>query len=220
MLANLKTKIEKHGLAPRVKALIDSGVTTGVGIAAALKADGWEITPHAVIRFLNKARDLTRPLSAEIFERHVQQELPKDLNALEDLERMCLGWAKEPITDIQARVAEAAVALPRETEKWRAITHDMASHDPDAVVEATKSAIKLVLAYLTRDARFQDKRIQAIQHAVKIIELKLRQAGVLEDDDKGRIVIMDRSSEYNAPVKDNQPSKSVPYLIKGAASNG
>ena len=222
-MANLQTKIERQNLAPRVQTLMKAGVVHGTQISAALKADGHDISPQAVNRFLAKMRDTSRPLAATIFEEHVQKEMPKDLEALEEMEAMCLVWAREAEQDIKQRVAQAAVDLPGEAERWKGLLKGMCSENPKESLAATQEAIATCLGYLTRDARFQDKRVQAINQAVKIIELKLRQAGVLQDDDRGRIIIMDPRDKDNPVLpttnhKGAPTSSTKPYLVH--ASNG
>ena len=61
----------------------------------------------------------------------------------------------------------------------------------------------------TQVNRMQKKRIEAMAQAVKIIELKLRHAGLLDAETQGRIVIVDRSDEYDPEGK--QQSDRVPF---------
>ena len=64
-------------------------------------------------------------------------------------------------------------------------------------IENPRMVVKAIIAecleLVQEDARSQEQRLKAMRAAVNIIELKLSKAGLLDEDSRGRIVILSRS---------------------------
>lgn len=201
-MANTKTKIERLGLCDRVEEMLKSGIATGKQITEILRAEGHTLSESSVNRYLQGVRDTITPQAFKLIRDHVDKQIPEDLEALEGMESQALEWAGENPKDIADRIRQARMEIEGEVDKWA----DMiltAAHDSSQKLrrKAVDRIVQTCLSYFTIDARAQNKRIQAMQTAIKIIELKLRNAGLLDDDTKGRIVIMDRSDEYEPQNK-------------------
>lgn len=205
-MANTKSKIERLGLERRVQDLMRSGVVTGRAIAECLNEElagqghTARLSPAAVNRYLAPLRDTLAADAFRTIRDHVEKVLPTDLQALEDMERQCLAWAAEPVQDQIARIARASVELPGEVGAWVGM---LASSSPEKRGLLIKEIIGRCLEYIMRDGRQQAKRLAAMAEARKVIELKLKHAGLLGDDEgKGRIIIMDRSHEGEVEAVD------------------
>lgn len=200
-MANTVTKIEKYGLATRVVELLRGGVLTAARIAEVLRSENpaLAISESAVARYVGGIKEGLRPVAQQILEAHVQEVLPDDLKALEEMEAQCLAWSRENAQDIIERAAAAAVRIAGEVDLWAGLVRE-ASLDEVKRGLVIKSIVKQCLTYLAREDRFQEKRIAAMAMAHKVIETKLRHSGLLDEDTKGKIVILDRSAEYEEPA--------------------
>lgn len=190
------SKIDKLKLGPKIQELVVSGETSRDKIAQILcKESGVKISGSTVGRYLQKIKSTAKESAFDTIREHVGKVVPDDLDALELMENTCLSWVKEASRDKVQRVAEAALVLPTEISAWIA---NLSSLPPDLLVEWM---IKRCLFHLTRDDTMQDSRLKAMRQATSIIELKLRQAGLLDPDVHGQVVIVDRSSEYYEKLK-------------------
>lgn len=220
-MSNNRSKIDRLGLGDRVQELLKDGVTVGRKIGRILRDDGHDISDSAVNRYLAGIRDKINGDAYKIIQEHVDETLPQDLDALETMESQCLSWAGEDPVDYTDRLAGAAMAIEGEAYAWldmfsRVLDAQKSSDDsddsdnPDSpdLSGLVKGIIKRCLGYVQKDSRLQAKRIQAMATAIKIIDLKLSKAGLLDDDSKGRIYIMDRSNEYD-PDADPDKEKLV-----------
>lgn len=205
-----KSIIDQHNLGEKVQRLLASGVTVATKIAKILREeDGIKISDNSVRRYINNIKDTVQPDAFKTIRDHVDKVVPEDLKALEQMEALCLKWADEEAKDQLDRVADAAVAIQGEIDTW--INLLLNTEDKKALV---KKLIRKSLSYLQRDARLQTKRIQAMTMATKIIDLKLRQAGLLDDEGKGRIVILNKredSKDQDAGTNDGYR----PFVISG-----
>lgn len=214
-MANDVSKIERLGLVERVHAMMtDDGITVGREIGRRLRAEGHEISDQAVNRYLAKVGRVATSRAEKIIQEHVDKVVPEDLKALEELELLCLGWSRENPLELADRMAGVVSAIDFEIDAWaRMISEAAAEADPDKRKKLIGAIIKRCLEYTNKDARLQDKRIKAMAQVVKIIELKLSKAGLLTDEGKGRIVIVDRSDEY-VPHDPKAPAKRTPFVVK------
>jgi len=89
--------------------------------------------------------------------------------------------------------------------------------DVDAVV---KKIMRICLVYTTREDRLQAQRIQAMNMATKIIDLKLRQAGLLDDDGKGQVVVLDRRGQESDLPDEKKKAGYTPFVIAGGKEDG
>jgi hypothetical protein len=211
-VANEVSKIERLGLAERVHALmVDEGVTVGREIGRRLRADGVTISDAAVNRYLSKVGRVAASRAEKLIQEHVDRVVPDDLCALEDLESTCLKWSKEDPVELAERMAEAKSAIDFELDEWMELI--AAAQEKKERSKVIGLVIKKVLSYILKDARLQDKRIKAMTMAVKIIELKLAKAGMLKDEGRGKIIIVDASEEYERIEGNKKSGDKQPALV-------
>lgn len=181
-------KIEQHNLGPRIVALAEEGLSTEE-IAARLVSDGIAISQPTVARWLKKQREESRGKAEQIFSAHIDRELPKDLVALEEMERQCLSWAAEDVAGKAERIS-AWRMVQDNLETFAAKIREAATTDDRKERAGLITAIiKQVIGWLSEDSRQQRDRLAAMKQATGIIEVKLRNAGLLGDSEKGRIII-------------------------------
>jgi len=211
-MANRRTKIEIMGLSDRVQNLVAEGFSAR-RIAARLRNENpdLDISDASVIRFVATIREEAQTEAFQTIRKHVDKTVPDDLKALEEMEAQALQWSREAGMDRMERMADAAMQIAGHVESWRDIL--LNTEDVDGAV---RKIIKICLTYTLREDRLQDQRIKAMNMATKIIDLKLRQAGLLDEDGKRQVVIMDRTNE---PLPDgageNAKGSHKPFVIPG-----
>lgn len=213
-MGNTQSKVERQGYADTVQNIMKGGITNATKIHKILveehKAD---LSLSSVTRFVSKIKDTISDDAFKTIRDHVEKVVPEDLVALEAMEKMCLEWVNEDPGEMAERLAEAVVLIDNEVNAWFELLMEFGSEQNRE--KKIKRIISKAIGYVLRDARLQNKRIQAMNVAIKIITLKLQQAGLLEDEASGRIIILDRSKDY-----DEQASKqgfvTVPYLVKAS----
>lgn len=198
-VGNQISKVEKLGLAERVtRIMTDEGITVGREIGRKLRADGVSISDAAVNRYLKKAGRVAASRAEKIITEHVDKVIPDDLKALEELEGLGLKWTREEPLELADRLAGIKATIAFELDEWSA---QIAAAAGESNLEKRAAAIKAIinkcLGYILKDDRLQDKRLRAAATVIKIIELKLSKAGLLKDEGRGRILIVDRSGEYD-----------------------
>ena len=210
-MANKRTKIEKSGLDGPIEELVTEGLS-GRQIAVRIKADHPEvsISDSAIIRFVSRLREGAEEEAGKIIRDHVDKVVPDDLRALEEMESQCLEWARESGKDRVDRMAEAAVEIQGKVDAWRLML--LEERNPDEQRVLVKKIIRDCLEIMAREDRLQIQRDKAMNTAIKIIDLKLRQAGLLDDEGKGNIVIMDRRTPGS--TKDGKKGHK-PFVIQG-----
>ena len=82
-----------------------------------------------------------------------------------------------------------------------------------------RKIIRECLVYMAREDRLQIQRDKAMNTAIKIIEIKLRHAGLLDDEGKSPIYIMDRTGG-KVPEKKDGFAGYKPYAIDGGKKDG
>lgn len=136
-----RNKIEQMGLANRILELDGNGKgETGASIAAIINeelAGTATISQPTVSRWLKSVRKDRSEQTRDIVQKHLQVQLPKDLDALEEIQSFLFGIFRN--------------------------------------VKAGESGEEIPAEYSEKD------RTEAGMKAVKIIETKLRNAGVLEE---------------------------------------
>lgn len=181
-------KIEQFRLEGTItKMNIDDGLS-GVEISEKLKEQGYSVSPATVCRWLKSQREAQAEDAGRIFSDHVAKELPKDLEALERMEALCLKWADEDGADRVQRIAGWAKVAQLVPEYARRLTdyHNRGEKERAGMV---KDFITEIMGILMEDVKLVKQRLTAIEQARKIIETKLRNAGVIKSDEKGNIVI-------------------------------
>ena len=184
-MGNTKSIIEKNKLDGRVAELM-SGVFVAREIRDILQEEnpGLEISYSSVSRFVRAIKNSAENDAEQSIRRHLNRVVPDDLDTLEELESMCMEWAREAGLDQARWIARAEKELAEEIPRWLEALNE--ADDPG---EAAKSIIGLALPIIARDDRRQKKRLEAMKQAVDIISLKLRNEGLLDTDKAGKICI-------------------------------
>lgn len=180
-------KIERHNLGPRIIKLMTEDGLNGTQVAERLKAKGFPITQSTVSRWLKEQKGSSSERVNQIFAEHVEKELPKDLEALENLEKLCLEWSKEEISDKVERILTWRRVNDAFDELLQMVLD--AGRDEKARIETAKSIVKRCMLWIYEDDQNQRQRLLSIKQAQSIIETKLRFAGVIDADADGNIII-------------------------------
>lgn len=194
-MAQKTSKIDRLGLSERVQALVAGGTTSRDRIAEILTAEsGASISSRTIGRYIASIKDVAHSKAFQIISDHVDKVVPDDLDALERMERLCLQWSQEAAKDTIERVAAATEDIRGELQTW--ISALLNGEDS---AETIKFIISKCLSYIQRDANLQEQRLKAMRMAVQIIDLKLSKAGLLDDDQRGRIVFLKREENLGSP---------------------
>jgi hypothetical protein len=214
-MANAVSKIERLGLSERVSSLmVDDGITVGREIGRILRKEGHHVSDAAVNRYLAKVGRVAKSRADKIIQDHVDKVVPDDLVALERVESVSLKWFNEEPSEMADRLAGVKAAIDWEVDGWaKMISGASGAFKPEERSKLIKNIIKTCLEYILKDERLQDKRLKAAGMAVKVIELKLAKSGLLKDDGRGKIVIVDRSDEYEREEKSGETKKKVKPLV-------
>jgi hypothetical protein len=203
------------GLAERVSSLmIDDGITVGREIGRILRKEGHKISDAAVNRYLARVGRVAKSRADKIIQEHVDKVVPDDLVALEKVEAVSLKWFNEEPSEMAERLASVKSAIDFEITTWcRLIAQAEANlEDHDTRRKIIKKIVKTCLEYILKDERLQDKRLKAAAMAVKVIELKLAKSGLLKEDGRGKIVIVDSSNEYDPEAK-TEKQRRKPMVV-------
>ena len=177
-------KIEQHNLGPRILDLLKEGATSA-DIAATFKAENMPISQPTISRWIKQQREETKGTIGKILQEHVEKTVPADLEALEEMERLCLAWAREEVDQKAERISAWK-------KVWEAISRwirEISESKPEEREDKCKAFAKAALRWVMEDIGLQRDRLSAMRQASQIIDLKLRYAGVLEGDGKGNIIL-------------------------------
>jgi hypothetical protein len=211
-LGNKRTKVEQMGLSRFIQGLAAEGLSARrIAVRVKVEKPEVKISDSAVIRYVGKLRSAAADEAFDVIRKHVDKVVPEDLKALEEMEAQCLEWAREAGKDRIDRMAEAAVEIRGKVDAWRLMLQE--ERDADGQRVLVKKIIRECLEFMAREDRLQAQRDKAMNTAIKIIDLKLRQAGLLDDEGKGRIVIVDRRTDTVEAEKEKKGYK--PFVIQG-----
>jgi len=210
-------KIEKLGLVKRIEELIAGGTTSSEAISSALKAEGHAVSQPTVARYLKRTREERREETQKIISDHIQETVPADLDALEEMEAQCLAWAKEENTEFAHRLAGRHIAENLPAWLARILSINPLSHvDPKELDKARRAAVGEImsdcLSWIADEFAIQKARLSAMRQAQGIIDLKLRYAGIIDTTKEGNIFILGNEDRL---AKDPQSGRFV--VIKGGA---
>ena len=180
-----QSKIKALGLAPKIEALIASGITTQAEISEALKKEGHKISQSTVSRYLKEERDTRREETRDIVQDHVRNAVPTDLKALEEMELQCLTWAEEDVNAFAHRLAGQHIS--ENIDAWASKIREVSAANPKDKEEIIRDIIRQCLAWVSDDKSLQKARIFAMRMATNIIDLKLRYSGIIEGSQEGGI---------------------------------
>ena len=189
------SKIEKLGLVKRIEELVSQGISSSEAISAALKAEGFNVSQPTVSRYLKKTRNSRRETTQDIVDNHIQEHVPADLTALEDMEAQCLTWAHEDNDAFAHRLAGRRIA--DHLGKWLDIIlsiNPVSYPDPVELDKARRLAVREIMTqsigWISDDFAVQKARLSAMRQASGIIEMKLRFAGVIGGAQEGNVFIV------------------------------
>jgi len=211
-MANKVSKIEALGLAEDVQALLKEGVMSAAEIYRRIVQDNpdLDISYDTIRRYVAEIKDTIGTDAWRSIRAHVDKVVKDDLSALETMERLCLEWSMEGAKDQAERVADAVDTLAGELEEWQAELQ----RENWAAKKIVKRLITRALNLLAIDDRRQEARLRAMKQATDIISLKLRNAGLLDDDTKGRIVFV-KAGETDADEPDKDGYKPFEVIRNG-----
>jgi hypothetical protein len=181
-------KIEQHNLGQLVVDSLAEGLNS-YDIAAKISAMGVPVSQATVARWIKDNREKNQSKASALFSEHVERELPKDLDALESMEALCLAWAKEDQADKVERIVAWRRVDEALDELLRMIREAESANDDKQRRAALKRVVARVLGWVLDDVKDQSQRLASMKMATGIIETKLRNTGLLGDNDKGRIII-------------------------------
>jgi len=209
-------KIEKLGLVKRIEGLIAGGTTSSEAIAAALKTEGYAVSQPTVARWLKRTREERREETQKIIADHVQETVPADLDALEQMEAQCLAWAKEENDAFAYRLAGRNIAQNLSTWLGRILSINPASYtEPEELDRARHDAVKEIMAdclgWIIDEFAIQKARLAAMRQGSAIIEMKLRFSGLIDSKD-GNVFIVGADDRV-----ERDPSSGRFVVIKGGA---
>ena len=218
-MGNELSKIERLGLAEIVQQMLADGITVGKEIAEVLRtAHAADISDKAVCRYIAKVKDQVKPDAVGVFRKHINEEIPKDLQALEDIQDKSNAWWKEEPKDTGRRLAEKYSRFDAEIDFFQKELLSVELGDPTKRRQVVAKIIRRCLGYLTEDARLQKKRMEAMKMELDAIKIKLVNAGALDTEKGGNIFIVDKRSDYRTPAKDNDGR--VPFTVAGGRGHG
>ncbi len=219
-MANIQSKVERQGLADTVQNLMKNGVTTATKIHQILQEEHGadDLSLSSVTRYVAKIKHTISDDAFKTIRDHVEKVVPDDLVALEDMEKQCLDWAKEDPKEAADRLTEAALFIDGELDSWIEIISSLPVANEKDRKKRVMQIVRKAIGYVLKDARLQNKRIQAMTTAIKIIDLKLRQAGLLDDEGRGRIIIIDSSKDFDESAGGEMRIPYTPHLVKPPGS--
>lgn len=210
-----QTKIDKMGLAPVVLECISRGMTS-YAIAAKISAEVVPIDQSTVSRWIVNNRGQAQSNAQRMFAEHIDKELPKDLDALEEMEALCLAWAREDISARSARIT----AWQRVMDALDDIVGQIeaAAYDPDPKKKrrTVQEFVSRVTTWVQDDYADQKRRLDAMAMGAKIIVGKLQHAGVLGSSEDFGIVIKPYDDSSPLGERTDEKPKNRLFAVKMA----
>jgi hypothetical protein len=222
-MANLKTKIERHGLQDRVAQLLRSGVVSSRKIAQALndEAEGrYSISYRAVNEYVKKLREGAVSAAGKILQDHVDRVITSDLETLEDLQAILVRWAKEDPAHLADRLATARARTELALSRWYELISAAALEtDLEKRAKAVKAIVREALEIVLAEDRLQDQRTRAMMAALKIIAVKVDKGALMEGEGRGNIIIVDGEGRVKeGPVSPEGARQQFQMVIGGATA--
>ncbi len=201
-------KITKHNLGPRILQLLTEKGRNSGQIARILTDEGFKISQPTISRWLSKERETHKDEVKDLVHNHVAKVVPDDLNALEDMEKQCLEWAKEG-PDIRS---ERISAWPKILDTFNEVKNSLLTADEKEFIKAMKAFYQRCLHWIIEDLNNQKDRLSAMREARSIIDTKLKYSGILEGITAGNIFIGPTKDGEEAKEGDVAPHKRLLHL--------
>ncbi len=196
-MANLISKIDRLGLDKLVQELMAEGIIVGRQIAEILREEhDVKISDSAVCRYVAKIKKEVEHDAAATFRDHINREIPKDLESLENIQEQANAWWKEEPADISRRLASKYSKIDEIVDPFldRLMNADLS--DEKERRRVVKYIFKTCSDFLDEETRLQKKRIQAMKMELDAIKIKLANSGALDTEERGNIIIVDKREQF------------------------
>lgn len=207
--------IEDRNLGSRILQLYTKEGKHETEIAEIFKAEGIQISQPTISRWLKRQRNLVSDQVGEIVQEHVKNVVPKDMEALEEMEAACLDWSREGPDEITDRLA----AWPKVREQaivWANSFMDLAaSGQSKKLVEAARGMVHQVVQWVTEDFNAKAEAIKAMRMATNIIDVKLKYSGIIEGAESGNIIVHTKQPEKPEGGTPSSSDSRRLVMIKG-----
>lgn len=180
-------KIEKYNLGPEILDLSWNQGKKDQEISLLLRAKGYNISQPTISRWLEEQRQNNKNRLQQKFTDHVERELPKDLDALEEMENRLLRWAREDPADQAERISLWNRVEDSLNEWASTILAASAALEEKDRRTAIRTILKGIVHWVVVDKGMKADRRADMKLAAGIIEIKLRNAGVIDETDRGQI---------------------------------
>lgn len=210
------TKVEKWKLNRRIEEMMAEGKTVSeITDTLNEENDGLDIGQSTVARYAKSVREKAGSDAFKVMREHVNRNINDDMKALEEIERLCLLWASEEKKTGAERMSRAMGRVDSCVDEWaEKITE--AAGDVEKREDVVRWIIRRAMDYWAEDASMQKKRLSAFRVALEVINMKLRHAGVLDDEGRGRVVIVAHDEYEKSRAYKGQPGEDyTPLVIQG-----
>lgn len=165
-------------------------------IAEKLKEEeGMGLTPGEVLGWLNRMSLEIRKRRGGItsaIERHVREQLPKDLDALEELEKKSLGWVdqslKARVTPI-LKLERVQKVVEMAAGKLERVAGKSGEERKKAARDLAGWVVKYVTILMSAAREHRKDQLTAMKAASDLISIKLKFSAALQERDQGKINI-------------------------------
>lgn len=179
-------KIDKFQLADRILALCGDGLTDeDISRTLNQEADGlYTVSRPTVSRWLQGVRRARAQKTKKVYDAHIEVVLPRDLEALERLEKYFLGIALPNFNTDSAK----PVTQPCQNCKGTGKIKQLYLEEPQTRVEPCPDCNGKGQVEIPPEVIDPRNRVAAADRVIKIIDTKLKYAGLLDgqrdqDDD-------------------------------------
>jgi len=215
-MAKRQSKIDKWELGPRIIQMSLKPMTDAE-IARTLKAEGYEISQPTLSRWLKEHRHDATDEVQQILHDHNVKELPKDLEALEEIQRRTRDWANEGPRKIAENIT-LQDRLLKTLPGWQKKI-DLAV-DEKARAKLVKAMIKQCLVLIQEYFDFRKTLLVFMKASQGVIETKLRFSGVIEATERGNIYINYNKDDGKGPGHGQDPQGRRIYAVGGNHNAG
>ena len=196
--------IDKHQLGDRIAQMSFNEGVSDTEIARLLSEEGHHLSQPTVSRWLKAKRESMGDRVKGIMQQHLEEKLPGNLNALEEMEGMTLGWVREGqgvLTESLMDPAWCSDAFLR----WHGMILNAVKEEEKAAVSRgiIKEALNRVLAFFD----IRKEKLAFIKSTRESIGLKLQYAGIIEGSEKGNIIIMTQKRGDGSPKGQGQKAE-------------
>lgn len=218
MAKKRQTKIDKFNLGPRVVELAFRERETDTAIARIITEEsGVNISQPTVTRWLEEKRRSTADDVRALLVEHTHNELPKDLDSMEEMQARLMAWARETAEETHKRI-EKEIGDEEVLAFAGKISGMLATKPGEEVVAAVRDFMARVANVTAGIYKNRRARTEYMGETRKIIASKLQYAGAMEATEAGNIIIKTHSEDPSGGPGAPGDSKDKPVrmtLVKG-----